>query len=582
MIFQGYEEHILEGYFDLTSVAKDSKAIEDTIDDFFKISHLQKTPSSKKPWYSFFSNMNASHANNFTSYLTHEKVKHVLLILPESFLIHITDAIFATDKRKRRPQLKQDFTTKIVNRFESQGISCSIVWHGSSSNRNNANTEAMNAWLNLEYLSQQISLDTTHGYLVGLIDMKVSSKTHTNALSVIQDDRYFTLDENCSLLLGHDADLFRFTSNAIDGHIKITNVQEGDTERVDFITKNIDEISSQHQQLNEDYFQHDDFGEFDLTTSGLEAEDVIIYFNNAPIAISKTLRISNGDSKQPLKTHINLKNKYGVVLKKIGTPIKNNLAEIDYLLVKLGSQYIVVGGSRAPKGIYPLAKISVDVKAKTLRLTNLSNDALVFERKQGVVSHKVTKTLNVDQIMPIVSDTDNTEEEVITIKVNPEDHYLFTNSLHFEHASLLCEEKSIVVEYHDFTIGSFNTKLELHRDYLKHFQVGNIIDIDQTNKQKGGRLYKDGERDFLGQAISSKPLTLTVEEEKFTLKNTINSASPYSLILSSSEDDKRLFYGERIEVDEDTLFDTGNTIKVLNKDDVSVLEVSITAPSGIA
>ena len=84
MIFQGYENHILEGYFSLTSIAKDSKSIEDTIDDFFKISSTEKSPINKKP--SFFSRMTSPHANSFTSYLNHENVNHVLLVLPEYFL----------------------------------------------------------------------------------------------------------------------------------------------------------------------------------------------------------------------------------------------------------------------------------------------------------------------------------------------------------------------------------------------------------------------------------------------------------------------------------------------------------------
>lgn len=577
MIFQGYEEHILEGYFDLTSTARDSKSIDDTIDDFFKISSINTSPTDKKSFFSFFSKMTSPHANSFTSYLNHENINHILLVLPEYFLNETTESVFKNNKKVKRPELKKNFTSKIAQKFEANGIKCSIVWHGSQTNRNNLNTESIDAWLNLKYLNEQLSLPQLGGYLVGLIDTHISAKNTNNAITITQKEKHFTLGENCSLLVGHDENIFRYAINSLDSNIKITNLRHEDTNRIDFITENIQDVSSQHQQLNEEHLRHGYYDEFDINTSDLEHEDVTIYFDETPIIISKTLYMPEPDGDQPIKTKINLKNTYIVNLKHIATPIKNNLLEVHYHLIKHNSQYLVVGGSQVSKGVSAIAKIVVDVREKTLNITNLSNVALTFENKKGVFTHKVTRTIKNNNNDAIISDTDDRDEEVENIYINPGNAYLFSSRVNFDNSNIICEEENIVVKYSDFKIGSFNNKLELGRTYLKHFQIGNIIDADQTNKQLGGRIYADGTRNFLGGAISSLPLTLTLEEETFTLKNTIKPT--YFVTYSTSETGKKqLSFDESIELSDEALFSYENTIGIRNSDDIDVLEVSITPP----
>lgn len=582
MIFQGYEESILEGYFDLTSTIKDSKSIDDFIDDFLKISSLREKENSKESFFSsffsFFSNINSPYANSLISYLKHEKVNHILLVLPEYFLIQVTDSLYLKNKKIRRPKHKKNFINKLANKFESANIQCSIVWHGTPSNRNNLNTSLINEWLNIEYLKEQLKLGQLEGYLVGLIDTRISSSSNNHAISIIQKDKNFTLRENCSLLIGHDDNLFRYTTaNSSNSYIKITNLKVKDKHRIDFTTKNIQEVSSQHQTLNEDYLFNNDYEDFDINPIDLDQEDIIIYFDEAPIVLSKTLYLENADEQQALKTKINLKNIYIVNMKHIATPIKNGLVEVHYFLIKHNSQYLIVGGSRVPKGVNALAKIVVDVEKQTLNITNLSNTALTFENKNGVFAHKATRIIKNNYNGAIASDTEDSGKKIENIYINPSNSYLFSNRVNFDNSSIICSKKSIVVKYSDFKIGSFNTKLELGRDYSKLFKNGNIIDVDQTDKKFGGRVYADGTRNFLGGAISSHPLTLTLEEETFTLTNTIKPS--YIVTYSTSKiGKKQLSYGESIKLSDEELFSNKNTIGICNSDGVDVLEVSIIPP----
>jgi hypothetical protein len=180
---------------------------------------------------------------------------------------------------------------------------------------------------------------------------------------------------------------------------------------------------------------------------------------------------------------------------------------------------------------------------------------------------RVKKTIGTD------TDENPTPQSTQEVSIAGGESYSFDRKVEFPNSAIEFTDSGVAVRYINFTIGSFNSKLEFHRLYYTHFGTGNIIDVKE-NLDYGGRIFENGNKKILGSTISSRPLILTLRGENFILTNGIKEA--YTVILKTPTTERELNYQEELIVSKDEMFSNSNTLSI-GRDGITLLEIEIVA-----
>lgn len=586
MIFENYKKYFIEEDINFNDYVSDGET-EDFHTHFFNDESAKKKGfwnGLKSLWNGI---INASSIKFDTpqesgriGYLKHHSIKHILLIVPQDFITKMTNE--ARRRENIRPnEYIQTFINNFTQSFENNGIQCTFIVHGAPNDRNDRSTKYLGQWLNLDELKDRLTLDDGHGYLLGLKDIKITTDNVDDAISVKMTEEIITLGANCSMLIGHDK-LFRHAIPSLDSVIKITNFKDDKTHTINFITENITNITSQHQPLVDEYLIRRYFDDMMIDAEDLTLQDIKIIFNETPnempITLSKSVATTD-ENDELCSTKINLRNKYKVNLKHIITPFDTNLKEIHYHVIKQGGKIILVGANQMTKcKNLLLAKVVANIDKRTFTLKNISSSPITFAVVNDIATYK---TITSENKITLNAGTDYATDPVEsllgndTIEINPGHSYTFSNDIKFDNSTISFRDDSIKITYFNFPMGSFTQKLELGRYSLRHFQNGNIIDADE-NETHGGRVYTNDTAKLLGTEISRTPLILTLEDDTFTLVNSINSN--YIVVLNIDDiPEKKLAFGEKTTFTRDELFESGNNTLSILKNDIALLAVEITA-----
>jgi len=599
MIFEGYENYIMERTINLTQYIGE-KGESEFHENFFKdISGNSWEKVTVKSLLSFFSSEEEKEHNGLIEQLLHNDVTHVLLILPQKFINNIISEKRRTSKERIRPkEFSKKFMEKFSNEFTSNEIGCSILVSGS---RHKKDTEALEQWLNLRELQKSLQLNADEAYLLSFKDMKIDTNSKKNAISLELNQKYLTIKEECSVLLGSSR-LFKFNTSTPESIVKITN--NSSDNYLDFITENIEPITSSSSDLRDEYLDDEAFEDFGLNTQELKQDDVEISFDKTSIIFSNRIPTpkakeekeqkitpkpkraeepspivtpatigTDTDENSNAKTTINLKNDYLVTINKFVTPYENGLKEIYYHLIKNAGKLILVGGSRSDSQEQAIAKVVANLANRTFTITNLSSQPINFDIRDKKAEYQLKKISK--KVIANTIDTDEAETtiepSIVTLKKG--ESHDFTQRMEFLNSAINFTENGVEVEYINFVIGSFNNKLEFNRHYFRHFGTGNIID-NQENLDHAGRIYEEGKKNILGSTISRNPMLLTLRGETFTLSNQIKEQ--YTLLTQTATKESEISYKEEESFSKDELLSKTNHLSIA-KDGIVLIEISIQA-----
>lgn len=575
-IFKGYEEYLREEYLNLENYIDDNTSYENFHDNFF-------ASKSRKPKKFLFLPSTSSYQDRISEF-KHHHITHVLIVIPQAFMKKII-----ADKRRINASLSpseitKTFVQKFTQTLEASGIHSSFILHGAPNTRNDVNTKHLGRWLNLSNLSQELKLNDNKGFLLEFKDMAITTDNINDAIAINMGEESIALGANCSMLIGHDSTFFNYAITLPDGIVKISNIKNEKKHEVNFITQGITSITSQHVPLHDEYLQDGFFDNFSVVFNDIQQEDIKIFFDETPIILSSQIFEDTTSNEETKKTIINDRNSYLVNLKCINIPFEDNLLEVHYHVIKLGSKLLLVGGSNVPKGIHPLAKVIANIQEHRFTLTNLSQAPITFEIVKNEAKYiKPTKVRNQNKFaMHTDYGTESTDPSAKkdTIDIKPGISQHFSQNIDFGDSSISFSDNCIEISYPNFTIGSFNEKLELGRYFLKYFQKGNIIDASEDDKHQG-KIYKDGSKKLVGASISRTPLTLTIKGDMVTLSNTINK---HFFIHLDNHDDisqsKQLKFNENnITLSIDDFFSSDYSLSIFNTKKVKLIEFTIIPPN---
>ena len=594
MIFNGYENFLVERVVDLSRYVKDGDVGDDFHKNFFDEENGDFFDDfSVKSLFSIFGSEKESEKNGVIDQLQEQGVEHVLLVLPQKFITTLFNKKKKLSKVRIKPrEFKESFMDGFYSEFNSNDIGCSIVISGSS--RDKKETQSLERWLNIRELQKSLNLGINEAYLLGFKEIKIETQRDDNSISMELNGKYLTIREDTSILMG-DNPIFKFRIPKKESVIKITN---SDSDII-FITKNIDHISSNNQELQEEYFDNESFDDFDIPLSSLGEDDIDITFDKkTTIMLSSTIKEETPKTKQttkkpkadnpkpknsktigtdtddtPQSSFVNLKNRYLVNLKGFITPYEDGLVEVCYHLVKVKNRLLLVGGSQIDKQHKAVAKVVAKISSGEFVVTNLTTQPIVFRLSEKKVEYRVRK--RVPKPKPNYIDTDENEppQNSQEVSIANGESYSFDKKIEFPNSAISFIDSGVAIEYINFTIGSFNHKLEFNRLYYSHFGTGNIID-NRENLDYGGRIFENGNRKILGSSISSRPLILSLRGDSFTLTNSIKQG--YSITIQTPTLNQELEYQEEHTISKDDLLSNANTLSI-NKEGIALVTISIIA-----
>ena len=595
MIFEGYENYLTERKINLTRYMGDNSNEAEFHKNFFKDISGDfwegVTVSIIKFW-----NPKKEEKNGLIDQLLNDGVTHVLLILPQKFINTIISQKRKTSKERIRPkEFTKTFIEKFSQEFTANEIGCSILVSGS---RHKQETQDLEQWLNLRELQKSLQLNADESYLLGFKDMKIGASNNKNAISLELNNKHLTIKEDCSVLLGSSR-LFKFNTTTPESIVKITN--NSNDNYIDFITENIDNITSSSHDLQDEYLNEEIFEDFGLNANELKKDDVEIKFDKTSIIFSNTIpTITVEDKEEPTKEpikqkkeetpisstigidsdedkpslqNINLKNDYLVVLNRFVTPYENDLKEVHYHLVKNQSKLILVGGSKSDPKENALAKIIANLADNRIEVTNLSVQPMSFKINENRVEYQMKRTASNKIANTIDTDESKTQQELTEVTLKKGKSHSFKEPIEFPNSAISFNENGVEVKYINFIIGSFNNKLEFNRHYFRHFGTGNIID-NQENLDYAGRIYAEGKKNILGSTISRNPMLLTLRGSTFTLSNQIKEQ--YTILTKTATKESEISYKEEESFSKDELLSKPNHLSI-TKDGIVLVEISIQA-----
>jgi hypothetical protein len=589
MIFDGYENFLVERVIDLSRYIKDNDTGEDFHKNFFNEDGGSFFDDFNiKSLFSIFGSNIESKRDGLIEQLQHQGVEHVLLILSQKFINSIINRKKKISRVRVKPrEFKQNFIDKFYSEFTSNDIGCSIVLTGS---REKKGIEILESWFNIKELQKSLTLGINEAYLLGFKDIKVESGREGRAISLELNNRYLTIGDDSSVLIGNHS-TFRFHLPKDKSIIKITNSEDA----IVFISENIDEIKSNNERLQEEYFDSEMFDDFEIEIDDLRDDDIDISFEKTTIMLSTTIhrespkrdksRVKKQQDKQivredvidtdidetPTSSYINLKNRHIVNLNRFITAFESRLIEVHYHLVKIRSQFILVGGSNIDPKHKPIAKVVAKIDSREFKITNLTPQPIRFKIGDNKIEYNTRRDISKPRDNYINTDEDEQPQNSQEVLLNMGESYIFDKKIEFPNSAIYYIDSGVEIRYSNFIIGSFNNKLEFNRGYYKHFSSGNIID-GVENLDFGGRVFEDGTKKILGSSISSRPLILSLRGEQFTLLNSIKSN--YTITLSRDNIDRELSYQEDLTILKDELLSKRNSISI-NKDTFKLIEISI-------
>ncbi len=604
MIFNGYENYLLEEIIDLGLYVAQDGSTEEFHQKFFKEERGSFLDGFNiGSVFSVFSQKDQTETDGLIERLQGEGVNHVLLIMSQTFITETMNEqrklLRAKNKKaKIKPrEFAREFMDKFISEFEKSDITCSVVIDGS---RSKSNIDTLESWLDMTALIKSLGLNSNEAYMLGFKDMSVESEHDDSLLFVQMGQKTLTIKSGCSILMG-DNKMLRFNTMWDESILKITNNSKDIDSFIDIITENIDDLHSNNKALQEEYFDHEIFEEFSVSYRDLKSDDIDFSIGKHTIMLSTTqLQQSSRENprkntipdreKRPTSTipsdtntigtdtdipsssaFVNFKNRYLVNLKSFLVPYEDDLTEVHYHLIRVNNKPILVGASQMDRTRQPIAKVVADISKGAFVVTNLQTKPISFVIRSDKVEYKITKTI--PKPMHNYIDTDGAElsTESDEIILQKGESHEFVNKIEFNSSSIAYTQSGVAIEYIHFTIGSFNNKLEFGRRYYSHFATGNIIDAKES-LESAGRIYADGSHKILGSLLSSQPFILRLVDESFTLLNDIKPH--YAVRLQTPSMNQTLEYGQELTVSKDDLLTNPNTLAI-TRDGLSLVEISI-------
>jgi len=595
MIFDGYDKYIVERKIDLSKYMKDNDSIENFHNNFFKDEggSFFDDFNFKSLFTIFGSEEEKSHG--LIDQLSKDGVNAILLILPQNFIANIINIKNQNSNSRVRPR---EFSEKFMNQFASEftknHIDFSFILNHTHTKKN---MESLESWLNIELLLSELNLNDNEAYILGLKGIKTDGGID-KAISVNLNGENITLKENNSMILAN-SELFKYSIPSQDSIVTINNNTSANY--IDITTDGIDSVKTNNEALQEDLSYG--ISRFSVKLDDLDSDDVDLTFNDSTtLFLSKTITkkqtpvknkkqkelISSKTKEKQLKKEqmigtdtdntptilsINSKNRYLVNLKHFKTPYENGLVEIHYHLVKISNKLILIGGSKIDKQHKAVAKVVAKISSGEFQVTNLSNQPITFTLGDKKIEYKVRKAIPKPKLNYIDTDEDETAQNTQEVSIAKGESHSFDKKIEFPNSAIEFVDSGVAIEYINFTIGSFNNKLEFNRLYYSHFGTGNIID-NRENLDYAGRIFEDGTKKILGSSISSQPLVLTLKGDSFTLSNSIKRG--YSVTLKTPTIDQELEYQEEHSISKNDLLSNSNTLTI-NKKGVTLVEISIIA-----
>jgi len=595
MIFDGYDKYIVERKIDLSKYMKDNDSIENFHNNFFKDEggSFFDDFNFKSLFTIFGSEEEKSHG--LIDQLSKDGVNAILLILPQNFIANIINIKNQNSNSRVRPR---EFSEKFMNQFASEftknHIDFSFILNHTHTKKN---MESLESWLNIELLLSELNLNDNEAYILGLKGIKTDGGID-KAISVNLNGENITLKENNSMILAN-SELFKYSIPSQDSIVTINNNTSANY--IDITTDGIDSVKTNNEALQEDLSYG--ISRFSVKLDDLDSDDVDLTFNDSTtLFLSKTITkkqtpvknkkqkelISSKTKEKQLKKEqmigtdtdntptilsINSKNRYLVNLKHFKTPYENGLVEIHYHLVKISNKLILIGGSKIDKQHKAVAKVVAKISSGEFQVTNLSNQPITFTLGDKKIEYKVRKAIPKPKLNYIDTDEDETAQNTQEVSIAKGESHNFDKKIEFPNSAIEFVDSGVAIEYINFTIGSFNNKLEFNRLYYSHFGTGNIID-NRENLDYAGRIFEDGTKKILGSSISSRPLVLTLRGDSFTLSNSIKQG--YSVTIKTPTIDQELEYQEEHSISKNDLLSNSNTLTI-NKKGVTLVEISIIA-----
>lgn len=597
MIFNGYENHLTERLIDL-ALYVDSHGSTDTFhENFFK-------EQSGGAWENIYlgSIINVLFQKNKTDQpsglierLKSEDINHLLLIIPHAFIKELIKKEKKLAKKRVKPREFTDtFIKKFIQEFKREGMGYSIIISGSSYK---INTDALESWLDTTALIKSLELHINEAYMLGFRDMVIESDVGDSLLFMQMHKKAITIKSECSILIG-DNKILRFHTTEEDSIIKITNNSNSSDNNgdsfVDIITENIDTIHSNNRRLQEEYFDHEDFDDFSLSYGELKNDDIDLTIDNTTsIIFSRTQleqspresvstkpKITIPSDKKIIGTDtdivgsvapINFKNRYLVNLNSFLVPYEENLTQLHYHLIRVNNKPILVGASQMDAQRQPLVKVVADITKSSFVVTNLTARPIRFVIHSDKIEYKITKNIPTHRANYIDTDGCDSVAETSEIILQKDEKYEFHNKIEFNSSSIAYTADGVVVEYINFTLGSFDNKLEFSRLYYSHFGTGNIIDAKES-LESAGRIYANGSQKILGSILSSRPFVLRLLEDSFSLRNDIKPH--YAVKLQTPSLNQIVEYTQEMTISREDLLSHHNRLSIM-RDEISLVDISI-------
>jgi len=557
MLFDRYN-FFIEKVINLDKYYTDGESIEDFIDNF--INKIEKG--------SFFGFLFGSTKKSLVEELKEKGISQVLLVFSNKFIKKLED-IYLSGGQIKLVAFGEYFSSEIVNHFEANGIECSVV-----TNKLHFKTDYLEQWLNINYLKEIIETTDNEAYLLGIKgNQEVQNQESYKPISLSLKSTTVALELNKPIFLGSN-DLFKTkVDNSDDKIAQVVYIKHEENPYLVFNTEGFTTISSDNSYLSDTFFNDKRIDYFYLPKSELDKSDIVIYFEQTPVILSSIVMKNN--NKESKKTEINKSAKYLIELVQFSIPIDKKLKNLQLYVVNIEGQQILAAANRLPKGVSALGKLKIDPETKEIIYINESRFTQKFEllsdnsgvyKVENISNNNFTKT------------TDTDDEESINkstlVTITPGTAEKFFNKLVFLNSSVTIYDEKITIEYANFKIGSFAKELKLHRNTLRYFQDGTIIDI-HSDHQYGGRIFFDDSSKIVGTLLSTTPLTLKTQDDKnWQLINSIDSKVKFNVIFKTSTNKITLKKGESATLSSEELFNNEALISI-ERGGIEVISVRI-------
>lgn len=590
MLFEEYENFVVEDIIDLTQYLSDNKE-SDFYNEFFN--------TSKAGFFEkIFSSIKESSNNTLIDKLKANGVNSVLLIFSHKF---ITDMFnLERNRTKIRPRdFKKEFLDKFYNKFTSSGIGCGVA---SSNLRDTKGIEQFAQWLNLKEIKKHIDLNDYSAYMLGFKDFAYDNKGAYESVYLKIDNNEVALNDSETILIG-SSPVFKFNISGNNSIVKVSNL-DGD---LGFITEGIESIESNLRDLNEEYFSDNYYSDFYIEIDLLRQKDTVLKMNkktNLTLSLTKslqeevlepndveTLNYNSEPTKTPQKENIavctdieqesqerkranylNPKDKYIINLNNFFIPYEHNLIEVEFFLIVYKDRYTLVASSKIDESTAAIAKVVANIETKSIEVTNLSSKVLQFTTNQEKAELKNFKDVVSSEKVGMATDTDDINTTTPKIELQSSESYTFDKRVEFQNCAIELGSSAIALDFVNFAIASFNKGIKLNRHTFSIFNKGTVIDYKEM-QEYASRVYANGEKKIVGTLLSRNPLSIDIKNTKAQLTNEIKEHFQVKINFADGKS-RELHFNDATLISVDELFNFRNTITV-QRDKTDLLNFSI-------